>query len=116
MSYIPDCREDEAYNQKYLNQRNKDFVAGYDYAVERILELIKDNNNVYPDLNVLLNKNIAVINEDKVEMVTSAIEHWSEMQRNELITSMIDDMDEDEYESIKEQVDGREGHSERMDG
>ena len=111
MSNIPDCRNDEFYNEKYLKLGDSNFVAGYDYAVEQILNMIQYNANVYPDLSVLLNRNIAVINEDKVKTVVDAITNWSEMQRNELITSMIDAMDDNDYRSIKENVDGRQSEN-----
>lgn len=108
MTYIPDCREGEYYNQKYLNEKDKQFVAGFDWAVERISELFRGNINVFPELEELLDDNTAVIRENKEETVKNAVEEWAEMERDELITSMIDGMSEEEYTRIKASVDSAE--------
>lgn len=101
MSYIPDCREDENYNEKYLGDIDREFVRGYDYAVEQIVNLIENNSNVYPELDDILDYTKAVACVDKKKIVKEAIEEWAESQRNELITSMIDSMDDAEYEKNK---------------
>jgi len=106
MSRIPDCRTDEYYNEKYLGKNDKAFVAGYDWAVSQIINLF-NNLEVYPDLKELLDDKKAVIKDNKVDIAIVAIEDWAEMQRDELITSMIDGMDEKEYQKIKELVDGQ---------
>lgn len=79
----------EGYNEEELNKQNKEFLAGYDWAVAEIKNMF-DNLNVYPEVEDLLADNRAVITSGKVEMVTDAIDDWAEMQRNELIISMID--------------------------
>lgn len=111
MTYIPDCRTDENYNERYLNEKDKEFVKGYDWAVETVLNIL-NNADVYPDFADLLDPNKALVNVDKAEIVKDALEQWMEGERDMLITSMIDHMDEKEYSSIKEKVDhdtGREG-------
>ena len=105
MSHIPDCRTDEAYNEKYLNNTDKEYVNGFDYAVEQVLNLIDNNLDVYPDLETILDRNKAIVNVDKVQIAHDAIEDWLEGERDMLITSMIDNMDEDEYNKIKKEVD-----------
>ena len=107
MSYIYDCRTDEYYNQKYLNDDDINFINGYDYAVEQILNLIDNNSNVYPDLDDLLAENKALVNVNKIEIVHNAIEEWAESNRDEIIISMIDNMGDDDYAKIKELVDGQ---------
>lgn len=32
MTYIPDCRTDEVYNESNLNDRDKEFVKGFDFC------------------------------------------------------------------------------------
>lgn len=105
MSRIPDCRTDEYYNQKYLVGGNADFVKGYDCAVEEILNLF-NNLDCYPDLMQLLDDKVALIKDNKADTVMSCIEDWAEMQRDTMITAMIDGMDEDEYARVKAKVDG----------
>ena len=98
MSYIPDCRTDSCYNEKYLSKFDMTYVEGYDWAVSQMLNLFEGNEDVYPDL-------IDLVGEDG-EVVKRALEHWMEMQRDELITSMIDAMDDETYHAIKREVDG----------
>lgn len=129
MSYIPDCRTDEYYNEKYLNDNDKAEVRGYDWAVEEVVDTAFDNLDVFCDDTFLaeLNKPLPESLKTEYEMewrfgdrgtekrnvetyldlLRYAILAHCEMDRNELVTSMIDDMDEDEYKAIKEKVDGR---------
>lgn len=106
MSYIPDCRTDENYNEKYLVGENKAFVMGFDHAVKTVLNLLY-NLDVYPDFEELLDDKKAIIVDGKVEIVRESIDHWCEMERDEMITGMIDGMDEEEYRKVKERVDGQ---------
>lgn len=104
MSYFPDCRTDENYNQKYLGALDKEFVAGYDYAVEQIVNMIENNAEVYPELEAILAENVAVVHGEKAKVCSESIQHWAEMERNMLITSMIDNMGEQEYSVIRAKV------------
>lgn len=99
MNY-PDCRTDENYNEKYLNEENKKIVAGFDCCLESIVCLIEGNFDIFPALEYGMS-------EKTREELKDAIETWAESSRNELITSMIDAMSDEEYDSIKEAVDGR---------
>ena len=105
MTWFPNCRTDEYYNEKYLNEQDAEFIRGYDWAVKEILNLFENNVEVFPELERLLDDKTAIICEGKANLVSECIEHWSEMERDELITSMIDGMEEDEYNSIKAKVD-----------
>lgn len=108
MTMIPDCRTDENYNEKYLNDANKEFIKGYDYAVEQILNLVDNNSDVYPDFDDLLDPNKGIVNVDKKKIVHEAVDAWAECQRDETITSMIDNMDDDEYEKNKKAAEGKQ--------
>ncbi|HCJ37809.1 MAG TPA: hypothetical protein DHV37_05725 [Erysipelotrichaceae bacterium] len=107
MSYIPDCRTDEYYNEKYLKHNSKLFVKGFDWAVKEICMMFS-NLEVFPDVYGML------ANDDDAQKVEDAIKFWAESARNELITSMLDDMTDEEYEEIKECVDG-EGRGKNVD-
>ena len=98
---IPNCREDKDYNEEYLNEKGTMFISGSDYAVEQALQLL-DNADVFPDFADLLSTNRAVVGVDKEEIVRDALTDWLESARNELITSMLDNMDESEYEANRE--------------
>ena len=101
---VPNCREDEAYNEKYLNDEDARFLKGYDWAVENALNLL-NNTSTYEELEQLLDPNKAIVNLDKEEIVKNALADWLEGERDMLITSMIDNMDDTEYEAIKARVD-----------
>ena len=129
MSYIPDCREDEYYNQKYLKGEDREFVNGFDYCAEETVDCLFDNlDTMFDDDSYImhvLNEEVPKQEEYDMEwtfghketehrvvktyadLLRMKILEWVEMERNELITSMIDSMDEDEYKAIKERVDGR---------
>ena len=61
-------------------------------AVEEISSLF-DNLDVYPDAEMILDPDIAVVNKDKVAILRQAVLDWMEMQRNEMIVSFIDSQD-----------------------
>ena len=91
MSYFPNCREDEIYNENNLTEADKRFVAGFDYAVQVAMSLFEGNAEVYPELERLLDDKCAVIMEGKAELVADSLRDWAEMERNVLITALIDE-------------------------
>jgi hypothetical protein len=134
MSYIPNCREDENYNGKYLNETDKEFLRGFDWAVEQAVDNFFDNNfeiDFGEDddyLTHVLTQKLPEGQKKEYDMEDSFTEsgeieyhtvkvetyadllrmkilEWCESGRNELIVSMIENMDEKEYESIKKRVD-----------
>lgn len=120
---VPDCRTDENYNQKYLQGADKEFVRGYDWCTETAVDNFFNNLDVYFDsdshLIHMLNERIPEEEEYEIEftfgeiasekrtvetyadLIRANILDWIEMERNELITSMIDNMDEEEYNKVK---------------
>lgn len=132
MSYIPDCRTDENYNQRYLNDKDGEFLRGYDWCTETAVDNFFDNLDIYfgDDSHImhLLNEKIpkgaredyemdftfgereAEVRKTKTvaDVLRYKILDYIEMQRDELITSMIDNMDEQEYAEIKAKVDGKQ--------
>lgn len=133
MSLIPDCRTDEGYNEKYLNQKDKEFLRGFDWCVEMAVDNFFDNDmgdlasegdylghilcgKVPEEMQeeYIMEHTVAGEEDEKRKVETYAdlirmkILEWIEMERDELITSMIDNMDDDEYEQIKAKVDGED--------
>lgn len=132
MSRIPDCRTDDAYNQKYLNAHDSAEIRGYDWCTEEVVDNFFDNLEVYMGdddyLHHILKEELPQHRQEiedvewtfgnrgseKREIKTygdllrSYLENWIEMHRDELITSMLENMSEDEYNKIKEEVDKRE--------
>lgn len=133
MSYIPNCREDECYNQKYLRSDDLEFLRGFDWAVEMAVINFFDNNYTacFRDgyLEHLLTQKIPTeIDEEYdfplafsekdgdtrrfviktyADMLKSEILRFCETERDELITSMIDNYSEDEYKTIVERVNAK---------
>lgn len=136
MSRIPDCRTDEYYNQKYLNEKDSEFIRGFDWCAEMAMDNFFDNIEDFfsNDSYVMhtLNTEIPEVDHEKYDWSNSFIEedteirviktyldrlranliYWVENHRDELITSMIDGMDEDEYNKIREKVDSDGGDPE----
>lgn len=126
MTYIPDTRNDDTYNQKYLNEKDKAFIRGYDYCAKEVVDHFFDDLDFESDyLKNLLNTSLPEEMKCKYQVAfgveaegTEVREMKSygdylryhlfnaiEMERDELITSMIDNMDDDEYEAIKAEID-----------
>ena len=105
MSYIPDCRTDEYYNEKYLEGLEKTFIEGFDFCVEYAVESGFDNIDEWT-----LRDEVDVRPSDIMKVV-EAVKEWIsdfiESRRDELITSIIDDMGEEEYVKVKSKVDGK---------
>lgn len=120
MSYIPDCRRDECYNQKFLSGDDKEFVRGFDWCAEEAVDNFFDNNYDYDTgeylAHILTQKVPECLREHYTmeytfgdrpdeertietyaDLIRFELLHWIEMQRNELITSMLDSMSDEEY-------------------
>lgn len=129
MSYIPDCRKDEYYNQRYLNEKNTEFIMGFDWCAEMAMDNFFNNIDDFFErdsfiMHILLQE-IPEVDHEVYEWNNSFSENpvenreiktyldkiraylidWVEGERDQLITSMIDSMDSDEYKRIKDKVD-----------
>lgn len=132
MSYIPDCRTDENYNEKFLNEKDSEFVRGFDWCVEMAVDNFFANEmfelqNADSYLGHILNEKLPEEMQSeydvefrfagtgdketetrKVEtyadLIRSKILDWIEMERDELITSMIDNMSDEDLDRNKQKV------------
>lgn len=95
MTYIPDCRTDEVYNESNLNDRDKEFVKGFDFCAENSVVNFFDNIDVYEDELDIPGEDIDIVkiienHEEIKDALQECLSDWMEQTRNELITSMID--------------------------
>ena len=110
MSYIPDCRTDEYYNQRYLNKEDAECVMGYDSCAEDASTFF-DNLDMYrEEIDEANDGDIELVHylerhPQIIEILKECFVDYLEMNRDEMITSMIDSMDEEEFEKAKEDVD-----------
>lgn len=111
---LPNCREDEAYNEDFLHKMDREFVKGYDWCVEQVENLLLHNLEVYAGrLEVETEIDVdKFLDKAKVE-ICMMVEDWCEKSRNELITSMIEGLDHEEYERLK--AEGIERNSKRSE-
>lgn len=108
---LPNVRVDDYYNQKYLTDEDKTFLEGYDYAVDKILGLAFSNLDCYSlavegndiDLGLILHNH-----PDLSDRLQESIKDYFESERNMIVISMIDGMDDGVYECIKAEVDAKE--------
>ena len=71
-----------------MNQRDRDFIDGFDHCAEQTVESAFDNLDTWDhDLDVRPSDI-----EKVVEAFKPFLSNWMEMSRNEMITSMIDNM------------------------
>lgn len=118
---FPDCRNDEYYNQCFLDGIDKNSLRGYDFGSETVdnffdnpefmnsddvmrffdKELPKDMFDEYEtcfaDADVHIERREVKTYGDYIRM---RLLIWLEMQRNEFITALIDTMDDALYEAI----------------
>ena len=94
MSYIPDCRTDETYNEKFLGHNDREYVSGYDFCVKQALNAL-DNLDAWDDRGEL------DVRPSDIEKTLKAFREfqkmWLEIARNELIASLINSMSKEEY-------------------
>ena len=118
---MPDCRNDEVYNAKNLTKTDKEFVDGYDWATEQVVDNFFDNNmseledeetylghilceELPKNLQEEYEMEFAFGNRENevrqtktyADLIRFKLLEWLEMGRNELITSMIDSYGDDE--------------------
>ncbi len=99
---FPDTRLDENYNEDFLNDKDKEFIKGYDCALQSIKNLF-ENLDTYEDE---LRDDEDIINLPAVltkynERIIKVIESEHESERDELITSALDAYSEEDYERYK---------------
>lgn len=95
---LPDCRNDDIYNEEFLIHDDKKVLAGMDCAFEQIKNLF-NNLDVYGKelAEAYTPYNLWKALEDNSELILKIMADWYESERNETITAMIDNMDEDVY-------------------
>lgn len=108
---FPDCRNDKDYNEDFLDGSGHDFVKGYDAAMESITEscVLSDDDILktrLPD-NVLDDVRAEYDGSDIstfADYLKYALTSYLESTRDEIITSLIDNMPDDVYDAIKTKV------------
>ena len=138
---IPDCRSDIHYNEDFLNKDDKQYIASFDQCTDTMdsaIEVIKTDGfitledefeGISETLATVLGKELPadvkkklseVIKpsnyEEEFEKYADVLKYellqYIELERNELIISMIDGMPEDEYEKNREEALKRNEESE----
>ena len=146
MSYIPDIRdpfepdftgqktdaekEENAYYQGYLNEKDAEYIAGYDYAVEVMFESFFYNLDIYTDehedcgfddqrlasfnrhFSDFIQKentseplDLETIEDSHIRLLLSmyrSFHHYAEMERDEIGTGLIEGMEEADYDDCRE--------------
>lgn len=107
---LPDCKTDEFYNEKYLKGGDADFVSGFDFCINDAIATIFDNLEdsdeeisfvgIHTDLGDFLSGNPDIFNALKRQFARSL-----QNERNELIMSILESKEDDEFEKRKKKVD-----------
>jgi hypothetical protein len=88
MTYFPDCRTDEFYNEKELEGEDREFIRGFDWCVENCVD------NGFDNVEGVDLCEEADVRPSDVEKVLEAFKpwllRWIESSRNEVITAMLD--------------------------
>lgn len=128
MTMFADARHDCAYNTDFLNKPDMEFIKGFDYGLEVVLNFIKYNLDVHAEeLNDTGNGRIAddevfsnrsdlyEILEENKDIITECIAQWHESERDMLVTSLIDNMDGKEYEILRGEAIAKNGKEKYYD-
>lgn len=87
------------YQEMLKGTPDEEFVKGFDWALDEVANCILYNLEVVSDeLENDSEIDLLKVLQNNAEKVNNAIKKYTEMERDVLITSMIDNMDEEEYE------------------
>ena len=125
-----DKNERNPYWEGYLNDTDKEYVRGYDWNTEQVVSSFFQNLDVFADEldfldmddidieNVVSERDSSEYSEEELEGMSKStliakkmrecLLKWIEMERNELVVSMIEGMKEEEYNDIVKKVDKEE--------
>ncbi len=125
-----DKNERNPYWEGYLNDTDKEYVRGYDWNTEQVVSSFFQNLDVFADEldfldmddidieNVVSERGSSEYSEEELEGMSEStliakkmrecLLKWIEMERNELVVSMIEGMKEEEYNDIVKKVDKEE--------
>lgn len=87
MTFFPNVREDEDYNEKMLKPPFIDRLGGYDYAVEEV-ETAFNNLDAHVDESLVIH--YLAEHKEELEKLKSVIMRYLEIERNEMVVSMIE--------------------------
>ena len=123
---FPDCRNDAHYNEDFLDEKGKTEVLGYDQCAS-MADNFFDNMDTYfkgdSYLMHILNENVPENMKESYEVVDPVddstkertvgtyadylrmcLRDYIESHRDELITSLIDKMDDETFSSLRRKV------------
>ena len=102
MTFIPDVRTDENYNQNMLNNNDKLIIDGYDMAVDALENALSNLTFLDTDTSIsshLLNYNIHSDADNKkvtlLEHITRLVLESLECSRDTIVVSMLDEYEEE---------------------
>ncbi len=124
---IPDCRSDDYYNQDFLDGMDNEFIRGYDWCAEEAVDCFFDNLDTYfvsaSYLMHMLSKELPkkMQSEETItwtfnrpdttrpiktysDYLRAQLREYMASERDELTTSMIDNMDEELYKARRNKV------------
>lgn len=122
---FPDVRNDDWYNEDFLDGESKKEVIGFDwatFAVDNLFDNIEQITDESDYLEKVLSEKLPESLQDEYDMegldgedehrevktyadfIRMKILSWLENERNELVVSMIENMDESVYKALREKV------------
>ena len=108
---VPDCRNDESYNEDFLGTLDREFIKGFDWVPHVVDEFClgdDDYDILSQPLPEKVTKEIGEQYHTRVDTVGEYIalkfKEYLENERDMLITSMIDEMDDEIYNAIRNKV------------
>lgn len=122
---FPDVRNDDWYNEDFLDGKSKKEVLGFDWAthaVDTLFENIEQITDESDYLEKVFSEELPKSLQDEYDMerhdgedehrevktyadfIRMKILSWLENERNEIVVSLIENMDESVYKALREKV------------
>ena len=122
---FPDVRNDDWYNEDFLDGASKKEVLGFDwatFAVDNLFENIEQITDESDYLEKVFSEELPKSLQDEYDMerhdgedehrevktyadfIRMKILSWLENERNEIVVSLIENMDESVYKALREKV------------
>lgn len=113
MTYIPDGRTDEYYNERYLIGKDEQFIAGYDWAVNYGINVFFSSleDDYYNERSTIISSFIDSLafedmmmilahRKDLADALKEEIENQLEMERDSMITAMFDSFEKNNKDEL----------------
>lgn len=104
MTMYPACRNDDAYNEDFLSEMDRQTVIGFDIAAEAVETCFDNLDDEELFGRMAQNEMVQSLIETIKTNFRDELALWLESERNMLITSRLDGTEQEEYNKLRAQA------------